>query len=288
VIGVVSDHLAFCKAVERLLLSIGEDDIVLMKPTEQVHNLLVPSAPLVLDAHLDDGSGIGKGGLTLIRRLRSDQAWHYIGFIVVIAYEPTVGLIPWPDAQVLTTKAITLLQMPFTVTQFQTTFTSASPLSDAEWNEIHRRLGPRSVADCASRLGHHHENVFSQALAALRELEKLGAFSEPDNERINREIQTIRSKLTEERLRTFFVDLRTLSKQALSQGLLDQTRSFEQLDGRIANVERWLPLMSLDRRTGKLSEICRAAHEIRSALRELLATFTAIKNKAAEEGECGN
>jgi CheY-like chemotaxis protein len=288
-IGVVSDHATFCKAIERLLRSKGRDEIVFVPPAlEHIKNRLVPSALLILDAHLADASGIGKGGLTLIRRLRSEQAWRYVGFILVVAYEQAAGLGRWPDAEVSDTKGIAVLQMPFTVTQFQTILASTSLLSDAEWGEIHRRLGPGSVADRASKLGHDYENAFSQALSALREVEKLGAFPEPDVQRIRQEIHSICNRLTEERLSAFFTDLRALFTQTASLDLLDETCSLGRLNSRIANLEQFLPLVSLDRETGQLSEICQAAHEVRSIVRDLLTSLRAIKEKTTRESEGGN
>jgi hypothetical protein len=287
-IGVVSPHAAFGKAVECLLRSEGRDDILLLPPDlEQVKTRLVQSAPLILDAHLADASSIGQGGLTLIRQLRSDQAWRYVGRVLMLTYEPAARLGQWPDAEVLDTKGITVLQMPFMVTQFQTTLASAQPLSNAEWEEIHRRLGPRSIADRASKLGHDYENAFSQALSALRELEKLGAFLEPDTQRVRREIQAIRSRLTEERLSTFFADLRTLSTQAASLGLLDEACSLAHLDGQMAQVKQGLPRVSLDGELGATPEVFRAAHAVRSALRALLAMCAAVKEKATKEGKDG-
>jgi hypothetical protein len=287
-IGVVSAHAAFYKAVECLLRSEGRDDILLLPPDpEQIKNRLLLSAPLILDAHLADASRIGKGGLTLIRQLRSDQAWRYVGLVLILTYEPAARLGQWPDAEVLDTKGITVLQMPFMAMRFQTALASVQPLSEAEWAAVHRRLGPSSLADRASKLGHDYENAFSQALSALRELEKLGAFLEPDTPRIRREIQAIRSRLTEERLSAFFADLRTLSMQAASLGLLDEACSLAQLDGQMAQVKQGLPRVSLDGELGATPEVFRAAHAVRSVLRTLLAMCAAVKEKATKEVKGG-
>jgi hypothetical protein len=288
-IGVVSDCAVFRKAVKRLL-QIGRWGDVLVMPSDlaQIQSRVVPSAPMILDAHIADASGTGKGGLTLIRRLRSDQTWRYVGPVLVLAYEPEAHLGQWQDAEVLETKSITVLRMPFAVADFQAILASAAVLSEAEWDEISCRLGPKSVADRAAKLGHDYENALWQVLAALRELEKLSGSLAPDFQKVKHEIGIIRGRLTEERLSNFSTALTTLHAEADRLGLIDETCARDKLDAHIAQVRQWLALFNLDERAVKFGDIFRAAHESRLALRELLNFFRVIKEKATKEVKGGS
>jgi hypothetical protein len=286
-IGIVSDHEAFCKTVERLLRTGGWHNILVMPPEwEQLQSRIAPSAPLILDGYLTATSGIRKGALTLIRRLRSDPTWRYGGLILLLVYESVMLLGQWPDADILATKSVEVLQMPFEVTTFQTILASASPLSDAEWDELHLRLEPRSVADLVDKLDHTYANAFSTALSELEQLERLDESLNLDTQWVHRTIQFVRSRLTEKQLSVFFSDLRTLSMQAARLNLLDETSSLEQLDSQITRMTQWVPLVTLHRGE-KLEEVVRAAHEVRALLEELLDYIITIKEIVTKEAKSG-
>src|SRR4051812_18933823 len=113
-IGVISDDTAFHTAVRLILQSAGWNDFLTPPPDlEQIQHQIAPACPLVLDAHVTDAFGFRKGGLALIRRLRSAPEWHYMGPILLLAYEPVTRLGQWPDAEMLHTKGVKVLQIPF-------------------------------------------------------------------------------------------------------------------------------------------------------------------------------
>ena len=215
--------------------------------------------------------------VTLVHGLRAKSAAHFVGPLVVLSFAPSSFLKTRISDEVLETKGVAVLRMPFLVNELKSVLEQTPVLTEAEWREVNCRLRRNDLKRNAAQLRHRSDSAFSTALTALYELDKLSYFKAPEREHIRQNLEVVTTGLAGARLNKFEKQVNALAEEACAVGCLDRAdgemvrTTFERLRGYVVLVEYAL--------TGDASNwdcCCREAASIRQALKDVLDLLTRV------------
>lgn len=234
------------------------------------------STILLADGHCDLPRERGKGGLALVRKLLADGMGSFRGPCVVLAFEPQSRLRGWPAGDIVDTRAVATLQIPFDRGELKRLLNVTGPLREEEWRLVTRRGRLEELFERVASIRHRADSLFSVGLSALMELEKLSYFKHPDQERVAGQVALVLSNLTEDGLNRFEAEAYGLLRDAAALGVGDLEGREDRIRSSIGSVKAYVAAL----RTAKGNvnpEGVRSARTIYETLRNVLGEISQIK-----------
>lgn len=206
---VVSDKKFYIESLAHVLKRQGYKDIFYSPPVfENILSKCNDSATVIIDIGLNDYSSV----LGIVRKLRCDINLKFKGKVIVLSFEPLEQLKKTSEGEVLETKGIELLPIPFCISKLKELVDSAvQVLLEEEWKRVSKQLRVGIIVKMAHDIGHKYGNIFALALASLHEIEILSYYGKAlDLKKLKEELDSVQRLLTREKLDGFFGELQTV------------------------------------------------------------------------------
>jgi hypothetical protein len=234
---------------------------------------------VILGVFLDDLEGV----LSDLMMLRLTKG--FAGAVVVLSFLPRQWLMRSDGAKILESPGCFYVQLPLLVEDVFKSEAFQGRVSDQELAEVRKNLGARRIANLAGAIRHDYENRFSLCLAHLREIEKLGHFSEPDFKRLARQIRGTSEPLSRQQIARFRAEVVDLLRTAIEWRVIEpQNDLITLLDNSLAAVNAWSKLNETSdaQVEANLSEVFKRAKDAQTGIRDALAVVTRVKEQATK------
>lgn len=218
-------------------------------------------------------------GLDAARQLRSNPLRQCRGPIILLSFASRAYLTnKWHDSEVMNTKGVAVLRMPFLAEELKAVLEQTPTLSEAEWTQVNNSLRRADLKMRASQLRHRADSTWSTALTALLELEKLSYFKAPDPIRIQRHLHTVLVRLEESRLKEFEGQVIRMVQEAQAVGVLESAAMSETVQLSCTALRTYTTQIgrAIDESAGPPLELCRQAKETRQALNAVLDLISQV------------
>jgi CheY-like chemotaxis protein len=216
-------------------------------------------------------------GLDAARWLRSNPLRRCRGPIILLSFASIAYLKKkWNDSEVMNTKGVAVLRMPFLAKELQSVLEQTPALSEAEWKQVNHELRRNDLRKQATKLRHRADSLLSTTLTALFELEKLSYFQRPDPQVIRRHLTTIVTTIENGKPAALEQEVKSLLQEARSLGLSEATDRQSPPDGFVLLKQFVATLQSVPQDDNVLTSFCREAQGIRKRLLETLGFITRI------------
>lgn len=285
---VVSDKKFYIESLAHVLKSQGYKDIFYPPPLfKEILSRCNDSATVIIDMHTNGYSS--NYGLSIVRKLRCDRKLKFKGKVIILSFEPLEQLKKTSDGEVLETKGIELLTIPFNISKLKELIGSASQvLQEEEWEIVSRPLRARIIVEIASDIRHKYDGTFCLSLSALNELKKLASYKGLDLvKRVRGELDSIQRMLTKQKLDNFYKELQSLLNEIEASNYCDEAYNSEGLRKGFDYVQRYLDSLNLlsDNFVEKLPEIMENSKKVKETIKYTLDFVTGMKEKIVKEKE---